>query len=1512
VKKSEQGAMVAMSIPVDSEKFGAKLRKALFKKIPPLSLNDDENGVDRIMEFLEEKLGREEILCKLESFQNIVRYIRKPHQGFKEYLNEFELLVNDCTSVDVDLPDEILSLLLLINSSMNEMQYTLIKSNLNIKNNKGKLYKTISGRMMETLTNSMGDIVNKKGVASEDVMIAEDNHDVLVAQGWRPPKKQGYKGYNRVSSNENNGQKNNYYKSKHRQNQQNQQHQSKPLIGTNRIGSDGKRMQCIACKSTFHLIAECPHAKKRDEGRRTYQHKDKSGTYLVEVKNYDEDQELLNNYDSSDSSDQEYVGDQVLYTSPEQMGRFVQECLGSGSLDTGCTASVAGKLWFKDFQNQMSKRMREKLEGPLTSGRTFMFGNQGVLKSGAMYKLPIKLGGEEHVIEVDIIDSDIPLLISRKEMKRLDLTIDNKTDSVTMKGRHLPVMITSAGHLSLDLLGRKEQVHIESVLTVDLLNADETTQRKTLMKLHKQFGHRSKRAFVILLKNCEKWDDKFSAMIDQIIDGCEGCIMVKRNPDRPVVALPLGNDFNHVVTMDLKIWKGKNILYMIDSFTRYTVAVVVPTKEPDMIVDGIMTKWVQYFGIMDGILTDNGGEFSSELTREVCSILNVLDHTTGAEAPWSNGLCERNHALADNILQSVMRDYPNMKLNIALAWTCNAKNALINIHGYSPYQLVFGRQPKLPNVINDPPPAWEIKTKSKKLVENLTMLHATRQAYMKAENCERLKRALRTKIRTSSAVFEHGDIVYYKREGEEEFRGPAKAMFQDGKVVFVRHGGYVVKVSVNRLIKAGKELERQIREENMEFTKDKPSEQTEKKETQTKKKSPTSTNVETDTDSENEAVEEEHEREPEQDIKSDNESNTEENEEERVNQQTDSESEERPRNEQASDNNTPMATVEQNIANQANIASNTRPTTANQVIAAPIKLKSNDRIEVREGDKWQGGIVLGHAGKVTGKFKNCYNFQLDNGKTFNDDVTKIDVRKVNPEQALMVWAHEEVLAVMVPKDKRNTPECAAAKDTELNKLKDFETYKVVEDIGQPRISTTWVMTEKGDEVRARLTARGYEEEDEFPKDSPTMQKCSLRLLLTLATLLSFRIQTTDIKSAFLQGSKLEREVFVKPPKEAESKGKLWRLEKCLYGLKDASRQWYKKVADKLKELGFQPSKYDAGLFFKIHGGQLIGLVGLHVDDFLTAGNTHFRNVVLPELLSTFKVGKSESDSFMYTGFKLTQSEQGIILDQSHYVQNIRIPMTDAKRMQMKDESLNQEELTEMRELGGVINWTVRTSRPDLSFDMIDISTKFKGGKVQDLANAKKVVSNLKRNPAHITISNVGNIKACEIWCFSDAAFRNLNDGEDSAGGFVILLVNVFTGKCAPIDWKANKIKRKVASTLAAETISLGSALDAAVAIRDMISEITGNKIRLQVKAIVDNKSCRDAIYSTTSVSERRLRAEIAVIKEFQAEFIISEVKWIRGQHMLADIMTKKGVNSLPLMSVMQTGRLSHEMMEVCR
>jgi hypothetical protein len=54
--------------------------------------------------------------------------------------------------------------------------------------------------------------------------------------------------------------------------------------------------------------------------------------------------------------------------------------------------------------------------------------------------------------------------------------------------------------------------------------------------------------------------------------------------------------------------------------------------------------------------------------------------------------------------------------------------------------------------------------------------------------------------------YRHGDRVYYKRDGQDKWIGPGKVIFQDGRVVFVRHGGVFVRVSPNRLIKAGHEF----------------------------------------------------------------------------------------------------------------------------------------------------------------------------------------------------------------------------------------------------------------------------------------------------------------------------------------------------------------------------------------------------------------------------------------------------------------------------------------------------------------------------------------------------------------------------------------------------------------------------------------------------------------------------------------------------------------------------------
>ena len=77
-----------------------------------------------------------------------------------------------------------------------------------------------------------------------------------------------------------------------------------------------------------------------------------------------------------------------------------------------------------------------------------------------------------------------------------------------------------------------------------------------------------------------------------------------------------------------------------------------------------MQNWIGTFGVMGGILSDNGGEFNADEMRDVASILNIDVCTTAAESPFQNGLCERIHAVI--MLLRLRAQYPRIRLPVLL------------------------------------------------------------------------------------------------------------------------------------------------------------------------------------------------------------------------------------------------------------------------------------------------------------------------------------------------------------------------------------------------------------------------------------------------------------------------------------------------------------------------------------------------------------------------------------------------------------------------------------------------------------------------------------------------------------------------------------------------------------------------------------------------------------------------------------------------------------------------------
>ena len=145
----------------------------------------------------------------------------------------------------------------------------------------------------------------------------------------------------------------------------------------------------------------------------------------------------------------------------------------------------------------------------------------------------------------------------------------------------------------------------------------------------------------------------------------------------------------------------------------------------------------------------------------------------------------------------------------------------------------------------------------------------------------------------------------------------------------------------------------------------------------------------------------------------------------------------------------------------------------------------------------------------------------------------------------------------------------------------------------------------------------------------------------------------DVKTAFLQGERLDRNVFLQPPPEANCPaGYIWKLNRCVYGLADASLKWYDRVRKFMIQNGCKVSSIDPALFLWHDEGRLVGIIAVHVDDFLWSGTKQFENIVIGKLRNTFKIGKEDSQSFKYLGLDIVHtSDGGINLVQNKYTES---------------------------------------------------------------------------------------------------------------------------------------------------------------------------------------------------------------------------------------------------------------------
>ena len=112
------------------------------------------------------------------------------------------------------------------------------------------------------------------------------------------------------------------------------------------------------------------------------------------------------------------------------MTKFVGETLNCAVLDRGCTKNVCGESWLSNYLDTLTEIDYSKVDVEKSSNSVW-FGDEK-LNSKNMVTFPAQTGKKDIMIKSDVIDSDLPLLLSKSTMKKANVKTDFSNDVVNM------------------------------------------------------------------------------------------------------------------------------------------------------------------------------------------------------------------------------------------------------------------------------------------------------------------------------------------------------------------------------------------------------------------------------------------------------------------------------------------------------------------------------------------------------------------------------------------------------------------------------------------------------------------------------------------------------------------------------------------------------------------------------------------------------------------------------------------------------------------------------------------------------------------------------------------------------------------------------------------------------------------------------------------------------------------------------------------------------------------------
>ena len=487
---------------------------------------------------------------------------------------------------------------------------------------------------------------------------------------------------------------------------------------------------------------------------------------------------------------------------------------------------------------------------------------------------------------------------------------------------------------------------------------------------------------------------------------------------------------------------------------------------------------------------------------------------------------------------------------------------------------------------------------------------------------------------------------------------------------------------------------------------------------------------------------------------------------------------------------------------------------------------------------------------------------------------------------------------------------------------------------------TWKKNEDGTpRAKARLITQGFKDPDALSgaltTNAPTLTRLARGMILSICQLYSWKMFTSDITTAFLQGKNFaegsDRVIWIKLPKDAKmllcldaEAPQLMKLVKPMYGLCDAPRAWYEEASERILKVGdgnilrhpldpclfmvYKPWPEGTPLDPNVER-DLAGIFGIHVDDLVGCGNPDdpIFTETKKKLQEVFTFREwQDGDKLEYCGSQIDcQRAEVITLGQEEYIHKVKpIPVTK-ERLQMPDTPVTEKERSLLRGLIGGLQWPATQSSPHLQVGISRLTGETSRATVATLQNGNKHLRYAKEYAdVGLQYRRLGEKNEMTFVVYSDASFATRQD-LSSQGGYLLAMCHkdVADGKCEAhynvLDWRSWKLPRVARSTLSAESQAASEAADSLMytslfwnmifrALLPLDSVETG-RLANSPKLIVDAKALYDILVKeeiqAATGADKRTTIEALVCRDKLA-CCNGKVMWVSSELQYADGLTK--------------------------